>query len=328
MIQRGGNGMSEILQKISKIGIVPVIALEDVKDAKPLAKALCDGGLPVAEVTFRTNAAEESIKVMSKEFPHMLVGAGTVLTTLQVDRAVAAGAAFIVSPGFNPRIVKYCVDKGIPITPGCSNPSDMERAIELGLDTVKFFPAEALGGIHMIKSLAAPYVNMKFMPTGGVNTKNLTTYLDFDKIIACGGSWMVNKAMIAAGEFDEITSLTKEAVALMLGFEVKHVGINTSDEKEANSVASAFEEMFGFQKKEGGSSIFAGTGIEVMKTPYIGANGHIAIVTNYIERAIYHLEMRGIEFDMNTAKNDDKGRLKAIYIKGEQGGFALHLVQK
>jgi len=303
--------MNDVLQKISKIGIVPVIALDDVRDAKPLAKALCDGGLPLAEVTFRTDAAEESIKIMTREFPHMLVGAGTVLTTEQVDRAAAAGAGFIVSPGLNPKIVKYCVDKGIPITPGCSNPSDVECAIELGLNTVKFFPAEAAGGINMIKSMAAPYVNMKFMPTGGINAKNLNTYLDFDKIIACGGSWMVNKTLIAAGKFDEITALTKEAVTSMLGFEVKHVGINAKN--EADNVANAFEKLFE---------------IEAMKTPYLGANGHIAIVTNYIERAVYHLEMQGTEFDMDTAKYNDKGKLNAVYVKGEYGSFAIHLVQK
>ena len=181
--------MNKVLEEFSKIGIIPVIALDHVEDAAPLAKALCDGGLPCAEVTFRTAAAEESIRIMSEQFPEMLVGAGTVLTTEQVDRAVNAGAKFIVSPGLNPKVVKYCVDKGIPVTPGCSNPSDVEVAIELGLEVVKFFPAEAAGGLNMIKSMAAPYTKMKFMPTGGINAKNLTNYLDFKKIIACGGSW-------------------------------------------------------------------------------------------------------------------------------------------
>jgi len=170
--------MNSILQKISKIGIVPVIALDDAKDAEPLAKALCDGGLPCAEVTFRTEAAEESMKTIAAEFPHMLLGAGTVLTTDQVDRAVASGAGFIVSPGLNPKVVNYCVEKGIPIIPGCTNPSDVERAITLGLDTVKFFPAEAAGGLHMIQAMAAPYTNMKFLPTGGISAKNLNMYLN------------------------------------------------------------------------------------------------------------------------------------------------------
>ena len=320
--------MNKVLEEISKIGIVPVIALDDVKDAEPLAQALINGGLPCAEVTFRTAAAEESIRIMASKFPELLVGAGTVLTTEQVDRAVNAGAKFIVSPGLNPKVVKYCVDKGIPITPGTANPSDVEQAIELGLEVVKFFPAEAAGGLNMIKSMAAPYVNMKFMPTGGINASNVCDYLDFNKIIACGGSWMVNKAMVAAGDFAGIEKLTREAVETMLGFELKHIGINAKDEGEADSVATALNKMFGFEKKVGNSSIFAGTGFEIMKTPYLGTNGHIAVQTNYIKRAIYHLEKRGFEFDIDTAKYDAKGNMKAIYFKGEFGGFALHLVQR
>lgn len=320
--------MVEVLEKISKMGIVPVIALDDAKDAAPLAKALCEGGLPCAEVTFRTAAAEESIRIMSSEYPEMLVGAGTVLTTEQVDHAVAAGAKFIVSPGLNPKIVRYCVEKGIPITPGCTNPSDIEQAIECGLEVVKFFPAEAAGGLNMIKSMAAPYTNMKFMPTGGISAKNLNSYLDFGKIIACGGSWMVKKEMVAAGDFEGITALTKEAVSTMLGLEVAHVGINAAEASEADSLASAMENMFGFAKKTGNSSVFAGTGMEIMKTPGKGSKGHIAIATNYMERAIFHLEMRGCKFDMDSAKRDDKGNIKAIYLEGEYGGFALHLVQK
>jgi 2-dehydro-3-deoxyphosphogluconate aldolase/(4S)-4-hydroxy-2-oxoglutarate aldolase len=320
--------MNSILVNIQKMGIVPVVKLDRVEDAAPLAKALCEGGLPCAEVTFRTDAAEESIRIMATNYPDMLIGAGTVLTTEQVDKAINAGAKFIVSPGLNPKIVKYCIEKGVAVTPGCTNPSDIEQAIELGLEVVKFFPAEAAGGLNMIKAMAAPYVNMKFMPTGGISEKNLTTYLDFSKIIACGGSWMVNDALIKAGEFDKIKELTKAAVKLMLGFELRHVGINASNDEEADGIASSFDNLFGFAKNVGSSSIFAGTGIEVMKTPYLGAHGHIAIQTNYIERAIYHLEMQGFEFDMETAKYDGKGNMVAVYFKNEIGGFAVHLVQK
>ena len=199
----------------------------------------------------------------------------------------------------NPRTVKYCVEKNIPITPGTSSPSDIEQAIELGLEVVKFFPAEAAGGLNMIKSMAAPYTNMKFMPTGGINASNVCNYLDFKKIIACGGSWMVKKDLISAGEFDKITGLTKEAVETMLGFELRHIGINESSEGDAVALANVFQNAFGFGTKVGNSSVFAGTAIEVMKTPYLGTKGHIAIATNYIERAIYHLEKRGFEFDMD-----------------------------
>ena len=207
--------MHEVLKKIQEIGIVPVVVLDDAKDAAPLAKALIDGGLPCAEVTFRTEAAEECIRIMSEQFPEMLVGAGTVLTTEQVDRAVAAGAKFIVSPGLIPRIVKYCVEKGILITPGCANPSDVEQAIENGLEVVKFFPAEQAGGLPMIKAMAAPYTNMMFMPTGGISPSNVRDYLGFKKIIACGGSWMVKGDLVKAGDYAKITELSKEAVAIV-----------------------------------------------------------------------------------------------------------------
>lgn len=207
--------MHEALIKIQETGIVPVVVLEDAKDAAPLAKALSDGGLPCAEVTFRTAAAEEAIRIMVKEFPQMLVGAGTVLTTEQVDRAVGAGAKFIVSPGLNPRIVKYCVEKGILIVPGCSNPSDVEQALENGLDVVKFFPAEQAGGLPMIKAMAAPYVGVKFMPTGGINAKNVRDYLAYDRILACGGSWMVKGDLVKAGDFAKITELAKEAAKIV-----------------------------------------------------------------------------------------------------------------
>ena len=207
--------MHTVLEKIQEIGIVPVVVLDDVKDAKPLAQALCEGGLPCAEVTFRTPAAEESIRIMSEEFPQMLVGAGTVLTTEQVDRAVAAGAKFIVSPGLNPRIVNYCVEQGIPITPGCSCASDIEVALENGLEVVKFFPAEPAGGLNMIKALAAPYVGVKFMPTGGINATNVREYLAYDRILACGGSWMVKNDLIKAGDYAKIRELVKEAVKIV-----------------------------------------------------------------------------------------------------------------
>lgn len=207
--------MSTVAEKIAELGVVPVVVLEDAKDAAPLAKALVEGGLPCAEVTFRTAAAEESIKLMTAKYPDMFVGAGTVLTIDQVDRAVAAGAKFIVSPGFDPEIVDYCLEKEIPVFPGCITPSEVAQAVKRGLKVVKFFPAEQFGGVATIKAMAAPYVGLKFMPTGGVNAKNLESYLGCDKIIACGGSWMVKGDLVKAGKFDEIKDLTAEAVKLV-----------------------------------------------------------------------------------------------------------------
>lgn len=207
--------MKDVLKLVEQTGIIPVVVLDSAADALPLAKALIKGGLPCAEVTFRTAAAEESIKVMSENFPEMLIGAGTVLTTEQVDRAVAVGASFIVSPGTNPKVVRYCLEKNIPIIPGVCTPTEVEAALELGLNTLKFFPAEAAGGLKMIKAMAAPYTAVRFMPTGGIDAKNVEEYLSYNRIIACGGSWMVKGDLIKAGRFDEIERLTCEAAELV-----------------------------------------------------------------------------------------------------------------
>lgn len=204
--------MNKVLEEISKIGILPVVVLEDAKDAKPLAHALCAGGLPCAEVTFRTAAAKESIAIMRKEFPKMLVGAGTVLTVEQVDEALEAGAQFIISPGFDEDVVKRCIEKNVPVTPGTCTPSDVQKCYRLRLDVVKFFPAEAAGGLKMIKSIAAPYTQMKFIPTGGINANNMKDYLEYDRILAIGGSWMVKGDIIKSGDFDKVEALTRQAV--------------------------------------------------------------------------------------------------------------------
>ena len=206
--------MNDILNQLEKCMIVPVVVLENAKDAKSLGEALCNGGLPCAEVTFRTEAAEESIRIMSESFPDMLVGAGTVLTTEQVDRAVNAGAKFIVSPGFDEEIVDYCLEKGITVLPGCATPSEVAKAVKRGLEVVKFFPAEQAGGLPMIKAMAAPYTMVKFMPTGGINPENVKDYLAFNKIFACGGSWMVKNTLVENQEFDKICELSKEAVTI------------------------------------------------------------------------------------------------------------------
>lgn len=316
-----------LVEKIQQIGIVPVIKLEDAKDAAPLAKALCKGGLPCAEVTFRTDAAVESIKNMKSECPEMLVGAGTVLTTEQVDEAVQAGAEFIVSPGLNPDVVQYCTEKGIFILPGCTNPSDIEQAIKYGLRVVKFFPAEAAGGIKTVKAMAAPYHQIKFMPTGGINPANVNEYLNFDRIIACGGTWMVPTNLIQEGKFEEICELTKEAVYTMLGFQLAHIGINCDNENDAHQVADAFYQIFGFSPNENPSSIFSASFVETMKTPFLGAKGHIAIASNSVERAKAYLERRGVVFNEESAVYRKDGKMQAVYMKNEIGGFAVHLVR-
>jgi 2-dehydro-3-deoxyphosphogluconate aldolase/(4S)-4-hydroxy-2-oxoglutarate aldolase len=319
--------MEDMLKKISELGIVPVVKIENADDAVPLGKALLEGDLPVAEITFRTKAAEQAIKNLTEKLPEVLVGAGTVLTVDQVKRAAGAGAKFIVSPGFNPKVVDYCVSNKIPVTPGVNSPTQIEMALEHGLNTVKFFPAEASGGLKMLKAMAAPYGDMKFIPTGGINAENLLSYLSFNKVLACGGSWMVKADLISFGKFDEITALTKEAMKTMLGFEFKHLGINEKDGSSALSSAKKIEETFGFKSKEGNSSVFNDKVIEIMKSKYLGEHGHIAIGTNDIHRAASFLERKGLKTLPDTAKEKD-GSLIAVYLDMDVSGFAVHLLQK
>lgn len=204
-----------INDELRKYGVVPVVVLDDSKDALPLAKALVDGGLPCAEVTFRTSAAKEAIHLMVEAYPDMLVGAGTVLNIEQAKDAINVGAKFIVSPGFDDDLVRYCKENNIPVFPGVVTPTEVMKALKYDLKVLKFFPAENYGGLATIKALSAPFNNIQFMPTGGINSKNIKDYLANNKIIACGGSWMVKKDLINDGKFDVIESLVKEAVSIV-----------------------------------------------------------------------------------------------------------------
>ncbi len=321
--------MSEIMNELYSIGLIPVIKIENAEDAVPLAKALIDGGLPAAEITFRTTAAAEAIKNITEAYPDMLVGAGTVLTTEQVDRAIEAGAKFLVSPGLNPKVTAYALSKGVPMLPGCSNPSDVEAALELGLSTVKFFPAEAAGGLKMLKAMSAPYGQLKFMPTGGIGADNLLEYLKFNKIVACGGSFMVKDDLVKAKNWDEITALTRNAVKVMLGLEFAHMGINSDNKDEGERGARLFSLMFGLAVRETSKSSFAGDAFEFMHSKGPGRCGHIGIKTNFVDRAIAYFKRMGFEFDESTVTYDDKsGKPKFVYFKDEICGFAVHLVQK
>lgn len=320
--------MNPVLQQIYNIGIIPVIALEDAGKAVPLARALVAGGLPAAEITFRTAAAEQAIRNIYAEVPEILVGAGTVLTPDQLDRALGAGCKFIVSPGFNPELVKYGLSRGALMLPGTDSGGEMEQAMALGLDVVKFFPAEQSGGIAKIKALAGPYKKLMWMPTGGVTTNNMMDYLSFDQVVACGGTWMVRKELIANEQWDEITRICREAVKVMLGFSLHHVGINCENATEAEHTAKALCDIFDLSYKPGNSSVFSGSTVECMKTSYLGAHGHVAIGTHNVDRAMFHLGLQGVEFDESTRKTDTGGKTTSIYLKNQFSGFAFHLVQK
>lgn len=320
--------IDDIVEQLGCIGIVPVIKLEKVENAEKLAKALRDGGINCAEVTFRAAGADKVISRMVKAYPDMLVGAGTVLTCEQADAAYAAGAKFCVAPGLNPKVVKHCLDSGIPFAPGLSSASEIEQAIELGLDFVKFFPAEQAGGLAYIKSVCGPYTSMRFMPTGGVSADNLNTYLSYDKIVCCGGSWIVPSKMLDEEDWEGITALCRQAVDKMLGFQMVHVGINCQSPEEAEGVADMFDNAFGFAKKVGNSSVFASTYVECMKQPFKGKMGHIAVATNSVKRAMYQLKARGYTIDEQSVKCDAKGNPTVAYLKDDFGGFAVHLVLK
>lgn len=319
--------MNAVTQTLSRIGIVPVIAIDDASKAVPLAKALAAGGLNAAEITFRTPAGDEALRQIAREMPEMLVGAGTVLTREQVDRAADAGARFLVSPGFHSEITEYALSKGLLMLPGTATPGEMEQAMALGLDIVKFFPAEQNGGVAKLKALAGPYPNLRWMPTGGINVKNMMDYLSFDRVPFCGGTWMVKKELIQQERWEEITAICREAVKTMLGLELGHIGINDTSPESAERTAEAFAALLGLEHKPGANSDFAGKCVEVLKKPGRGKNGHIAIACSNVDRAEYHLARRGYRFLEETRITDALGT-RVIYLDLELGGFAIHLSRK
>ena len=319
--------MDACIKELYRIGIVPVVALEDAADALPLGAALKKGGVSAIEVTFRTAAAADAIRLLSREMPELLVGAGTVITKTQADAAIEAGAKFIVSPGFQPELVSYVLSKGVPMCPGTATPGEMEQAMALGLSAVKFFPAEQNGGAPMLKALSAPYRDLLFMPTGGVKLENLRTYLALDQVFACGGTWLATKDDIKAKAFDKITARTREAVKTMLNFRIKHVGINSKDEAEAKKTATLLCSIFDFDYNDTELSVFTGSAVEVMKFMGRGSLGHVAIGADNVDRAEYYLKQRGFSFDESTRRVDASGRTTFLYLKDEIGGFAFHLTK-
>ena len=317
----------EVLSRLSTAGVVPVVVIENAKDAVPAAEAMLRGGIDVMEITFRTAAAPDAIRAVSESCPEMLIGAGTVITLEQCKQAVDCGASFIVSPGFNREVVAWCVEQGIAVTPGCVTPTEIMEAMSLGLKVLKFFPANVYGGLSAMKALSGPFGGIKFIPTGGVNSQNLADYISAPFIHAVGGSWVCPKADISAGNFEKITQLCLEARKAVLGFEVAHIGVNCPDAGSSLSLCDSFRDAFDFETKPGNSSNFSTAAIEVMKSNYLGEKGHIAIRTNRMEAAIAQLAKKGFQIDPDTAKF--KGdRMIAVYLRQEFGGFAVHLLQK
>ncbi len=317
-------------KKLQEIGIVPVVKLDDKEQALPLGDALCAGGLPCAEITFRTAAAADSIRLLRQNRPDMIVGAGTILTKEQLDEAVEAGAQFLVAPGLNPSIVQAAQEKHIPIYPGCATPTEVEAAMALGLTTVKFFPAEAAGGTAMLSSLGAPYQKMRFMPTGGIDKSNLTKYLSLSNVIACGGSFMVKSDWLRTGNWDAVRTETAAAVQTMLGLEMGHFAIMAKDREDLTNSADALGEMLCLPAtiNPDGRGAMVGGAFEVLNSQEAGLYPHAALLTNDPARAKAWFERRGYYFREETCQYDEKGNLKVAYFAGEWCGIRLHLLKK
>ncbi|HDQ13255.1 MAG TPA: bifunctional 4-hydroxy-2-oxoglutarate aldolase/2-dehydro-3-deoxy-phosphogluconate aldolase [Sediminispirochaeta sp.] len=317
--------MNEVLKKIDEIGIIPVVKIDSPEHALTLGKALLKGDLPIAEITFRTDAAQESIRILSEELPELLVGAGTVLNPEQAEQALKAGASFVVSPGFNEPVVDYCLQREATVIPGVSGPTQVEQGLYKGLEVLKFFPAQASGGVSFLKSMSSPYGEVKFIPTGGINIDNMGEYLEMDKVLAVGGSWMVKSELISGDRFDEISRQSRAAVMRMLDLSLAHVGMNTGGVDQARGAAQLFSALFFRPLRETERSIFAGDALELIKGTGRGEHGHIAISSTNIRRAAAYLKRKGFELDEENAIVV-QGRLRAVYLRHEIAGFAVHLV--
>ncbi|MCR4676564.1 MAG: bifunctional 4-hydroxy-2-oxoglutarate aldolase/2-dehydro-3-deoxy-phosphogluconate aldolase [Sphaerochaetaceae bacterium] len=316
----------DLEKTIANLGLVPVIVINNADRAEGLAKALIDGGIPCAEVTFRTAAAAEAIKRMVKAYPEMLVGAGTVLNVEQAKKAVEAGAKFIVSPGLDVDTVKWAQENNVPVYPGVCTASEVQKALNLGLNILKFFPAEASGGVPMINNLCGPFPQVKFMTTGGISTANLAEYASCPHVLAIGGSWMAKADMIENECWDQITDLCRQAVVAVHGFSIAHFGMNAQNPEDAKEIAKCFS-VFGLKPEVGNSSTFMNKDIEIMHQNGKGVHGHIGFRTHNVDRAAAYLAQFGFTVNESTVKKDAKGNTKFCYFNETVGGFAIHLVK-
>ncbi len=318
----------EIMNRIHECGILPVIAVNRAEQALPLAQACVETGLDALEITFRTECAPEALRLIREKYPEMLLGAGTVLTTQQAEEAIGIGVDFLVTPGFNPEVVRYAVEKGFPIVPGISTASEIEQAMGLGLETVKFFPAEQSGGVGALKAFAGPYKKLSFVPTGGMTFDNFTAYTALDNVAAIGGSFMISKKHIADMDVEAMKQDIRSVVDRLLNLHLTHIGINCGDEKEALEIAGLLETFLGMTYKVGNSSIFSGKKeFELMKKPGRGDKGHIAIAVSDIDRGMHYLKKRGVEFEEESLVVKD-GKKTAVYFAKQIGGFAFHLMKE
>ncbi|MBO4217841.1 MAG: bifunctional 4-hydroxy-2-oxoglutarate aldolase/2-dehydro-3-deoxy-phosphogluconate aldolase [Clostridia bacterium] len=318
--------MNEILKKLYLDGMVPAVKVENAETAVPAAKALYAGGIRNIEITFRTAAAEKAIYEIADKCPEMTVGAGTVLTAEQANAAKNAGARFIVAPGYNPKTVGWCLENGITVIPGCSCCSDIEFALEAGLEAVKLFPAEQLGGLAYIKALSGPYSKMRYLPTGGVNLDNVGDYAGNPKVLAAGGSFIAPQDALANGDYARITALAEETVKRIHGFKFRHLGINCADGDEAALTAARLNTLLGLENDDRGGAIFTAGIFEIIKKKGRGEKGHIAVSCNNCDRAAEYIKRHGGGLIEESCEYGPDGRLKVAYLDEEFAGFALHII--
>lgn len=315
-----------VYQKLESTGVLPVIHIADRAWAEPLAQALLAGGIDTLEVVFRSEGAADTLLQLKESHPEMCIGAGTILNVTQAEQALAAGADFLVSPGYDRKIVDFCAERDVTILPGCTSASEIQAAYESGLRVVKFFPAEISGGVAAIEAFGGPFAEMRFLPTGGINMQNLEEYLRCERVIACGGSFMAPRAMLERGDYAAITERCAKAVQSGLCFELAHVGINHTDAETAESSAERLATLFAMPLIEYQASVFAGTAVECMKTRFYGEKGHIGFRTSNMRRAMAWLSRMGVELIEESKKYDAKGNVTCVYLKEEIAGFAVHIV--
>lgn len=318
--------MNTVLKQLYSLGIIPTTMIRKPDCAVLIAKALTDCGVPCIEIQFSNEEAGTVVTNLKKAFPDLLVGAGGITTVAQVKEAIAAGAAYIAGYGLNTRVIEYCRQNEMLVIPGCSTASDVELAVEFGIDTVKFFPAEAAGGIQTLKALQESYPNLHFIPDGEISGDNLNQYLSMSGVLAC--NCRLPDDLVEMESSLGVYAYVRALKASLLGFCVWHVGINSANAEEASATVNLFAKLLDADLAENSASIFAGTGIEVMKTPFRGRYGHIAIRTNDIKRASAYVEANGFMIDWDNVKKDENGNFGAAYFKEEIGGFAVHLLQK
>lgn len=319
--------MDSIINRISEIGMVPVVTIYQEDHILPLAKSLFQGGIDVIEITFRSKYALQAIETIHKNIPEILLGAGTVSTIEQADHAVKAGADFIVTPGFNVEITLWCLEHKIPILPGISTASELEQALSYGIHNVKFFPAESSGGAQKIKDLSAPYPNVNFLPTGGIHIENMHEYLSIPSVIAIGGSFMASKEKMLSNDWLGIEEQTRLSVKHMLDFQLIHIGINHNSKAMADESAKVLCDIFNFTYYSKPKSSFAGVGFEMLHEPGPGNNGHIGIYTPYPERALYHLKKHNIHpIESTITRNKITNKVNFVYLDLNISGFSIHLI--